>query len=108
MRPSARVPARRELQRPSIARRASFERLEERLAPAGDFGLAFQPGGPGGTAVVQAVTTPDGPVVVGYFTGTVNFDPGPGTYNLTSAGGRDIFIASYDRMGHLNWARAFG
>jgi hypothetical protein len=37
----------------------------------------------------------------------VNFDPA-GTYNLTSNGGRDIFIASYDRMGRLNWAKAIG
>jgi hypothetical protein len=86
----------------------AFDSLECRLAPAGDFGLAFHPGGPNGTAVIQALTTPDGPVIAGYFTGTVNFNPGPGTYNLTSSGGRDIFIASYDRMGRFQWAKDIG
>ena len=85
----------------------AFDSLECRLAPAGDFGLAFHPGGPGGIAVIQAVTAPDGPVIVGYFTGTVNFNPS-GTYNLTSNGGRDIFVASYDRMGRLLWATSIG
>ncbi len=85
----------------------AFDSLECRLAPAGDFGLAFHPGGPGGIAVIQAVTAPDGPVIVGYFTGTVNFNPS-GTFNLTSNGGRDIFIASYDRMGRLLWAKSVG
>jgi Bacterial Ig domain len=91
----------------SHTRPIAFDSLECRLAPAGDFGLAFHPGGPGGTAVIQAVTAPDGPVIVGYFTGTVNFNPS-GTYNLTSNGGRDIFIASYDRMGRLQWAKDVG
>ena len=29
----------------------------------------------------------------GYFIGTVDFDPSPGIYNLTSVGGSDIFIS---------------
>ena len=91
----------------SRTRPIAFDSLECRLAPAGDFGLAFHPGGPGGTAVIQAVTAPDGPIIVGYFTGTVNFNPS-GTFSLTSNGGRDIFIASYDRMGNLLWAKSIG
>lgn len=44
----------------------------------------------------------------GYFGGTVDFDPGPGTANLTAAGGGDIFIQKLDASGNFLWARAFG
>jgi hypothetical protein len=93
--------------RVSFQRYTAFERLEERLTPAGSFGLGFDLGS-AGADVAQAVSSTDGPVVAGYFSGTVNFNPGPGTTNLTSAGGKDIFVASYDRMGRLLWARSIG
>ena len=32
----------------------------------------------------------------GYFTGTVDFDPGPAIFNLTAAGNSDIFILKLD------------
>lgn len=44
----------------------------------------------------------------GYFTGTVDFDPGAGTQNLTSQGGRDIYIAKYDPNGAFVWATRIG
>jgi hypothetical protein len=37
----------------------------------------------------------------GYFSGTVDFDPDSGLYNLTSAGGIDIFVSKSDSAGHL-------
>ena len=46
--------------------------------------------------------------VTGSFHGTVDFDPGPGVYNLTSAGGSDIFVAKYTPSGSLVSARAMG
>lgn len=45
---------------------------------------------------------------VGYFYGTVDFDPGVGTHELTSAGNRDIFITKVDATGSLVWATKFG
>jgi hypothetical protein len=45
----------------------------------------------------------------GYFRGTVDFDPGPGTLALTSAANsRDIFISKLDSGGNLVWAKAIG
>jgi hypothetical protein len=46
--------------------------------------------------------------VTGGFSGTVNFSPGIGVTNLTSAGGRDAFLAKYSSTGTLLWARDFG
>ena len=41
----------------------------------------------------------------GYFNGTVDFDHGPGTFNLTSAGSEDIYISklgkAFDRPSFL-------
>jgi hypothetical protein len=44
----------------------------------------------------------------GLFQGTVDFDPGPGTHNLTSAGGPDIFVSKLDGNGNFVWARRMG
>ena len=44
----------------------------------------------------------------GYFYGTADFDPGAGTFNLTSLGGRDIFISKLDSSGNFIWAKSMG
>jgi len=46
--------------------------------------------------------------ITGYFFSTMDFDPGTGTANLTSAGVGDIFIAKYDASGNYLWAKALG
>jgi len=47
-------------------------------------------------------------ISTGEFTNTVDFDPGPAIYNLTSAGGSDIFISQYDTMGNFLCASNIG
>ncbi len=44
---------------------------------------------------------------IGDFYGTVDFDPGTGTYNLTSTGYSDIFISKLDNLGNFIWAKQF-
>ena len=45
----------------------------------------------------------------GYFQGTSDFDPGVGTFNLTSAdSAADIFISKLDASGNFVWAKQIG
>ena len=44
----------------------------------------------------------------GFFSDTVDFDPGAGLFNLASAGNHDIFIQKLDASGNFIWAKAFG
>jgi len=44
----------------------------------------------------------------GVFSGTVDFDPGAGIFNLTSAGDHDIFILKSNTNGHFVWAKSVG
>ncbi|MEP6794172.1 MAG: hypothetical protein ABJB16_07590, partial [Saprospiraceae bacterium] len=46
--------------------------------------------------------------VAGYFSGKVDFDPGPSVYELQSAGVQDIFILKLDPGGNFIWARRMG
>ena len=47
--------------------------------------------------------------LTGHFDKTVDFDPDPSTtFNLTSAGSSDIFVARFRSSGQLEWARAMG
>src|SRR5688572_2925617 len=46
--------------------------------------------------------------VTGLFANTVDFDPGAGVFNLTSAGSWDIYIQKLDLMGNFIWAKRIG
>ncbi len=44
----------------------------------------------------------------GFFSGTTDFDPGPGVFNLSSSGGYDIYISKLDASGNFVWAVRMG
>ncbi|HLP18788.1 MAG TPA: SBBP repeat-containing protein [Chitinophagales bacterium] len=66
-------------------------------------------GGSGSDESRSLVLDEDGNIwITGTFNGTVDFDPGNGVENLSSLGGRDIFLAKYDQDGDYLWAGAMG
>jgi len=44
----------------------------------------------------------------GFYSGTVDFDPGAGTSFLTTAGNYDVFVSKLDDLGNFIWAQSFG
>ncbi|HMR90127.1 MAG TPA: SBBP repeat-containing protein, partial [Saprospiraceae bacterium] len=81
-----------------------------KLDSLGNFIWAKQVGGTGNDGVSHSITFDEsGNVyIIGDFEGTCDLDPGSGTYNLTSLGGRDIFILKLDAMGNFVWAKQMG
>ena len=83
-----------------------------KLTSSGDFVWAKRIGGEladGNFRSCLAINPDNGDLyLTGYFKGTADFDPGSGTYPLTSDGGDDIFIASIDASGNLRWAGRIG
>ena len=55
-----------------------------------------------------AVNSSNQVVVTGTFSLTVDFDPSSHTYDLTSKGLLDIFVAKYSAGGHFLWVRGIG
>jgi hypothetical protein len=47
-------------------------------------------------------------LIAGYFDNTGDFDPGSGTFNLTSAGYKDVFVSKLNNLGNFIWAKQFG
>jgi len=63
-----------------------------------------------GDGIGQSITTDASGNVytTGGFSGTVDFDPGAGTFNLTSNGSDDIFIQKLDANGNFIWVKSTG
>src|ERR1035437_884426 len=67
---------------------------------------ADSPGGIGSNAARDVVTDPGGHVYVTgvFYSPSITF----GTYTLTNSGYCDIFLAKYDSVGNVTWAKKFG
>lgn len=67
-----------------------------RLDASGNFGYACQLGGTDSEYTLGVYVQGTDFLVTGAMRGTGDYDPGSGTYNLTSLGGDDIFIGRYE------------
>ena len=52
-----------------------------------------------------AVDTDGNVYLAGNFTGTVDFDPGAGITEFTSAGNEDVYVLKLDENGNFTWAK---
>lgn len=74
-----------------------------------DFGFAVGFGSTAHDTPENVATDAAGNIyTTGRFEGTVDFDPGAGTTDLTSAGGPDIFVTKLDSGGNFVWAKRMG
>lgn len=97
----------------SVHRRRQSPRLRlERLELRNLLASWVEGFGGGGAEMINAFPSmdPSGNIYVAgqYNSQPADFDPGPGTTNLTSVGGMDAFAAKYASDGSLIWARSFG
>jgi hypothetical protein len=73
------------------------------------FGTAVRMGAIGSDRAAAIALDASGNVyTTGFFQGTVDFDPGVGTANLTSDGNSDVFVTKFDPAGNFIWAKRLG
>jgi gliding motility-associated-like protein len=66
-------------------------------------------GSQGAVIAMKIITDANGNLyTLGFFTGTHDFDPGAGVYDLTSNGATDIFLIKSDPGGNFQWAKSWG
>lgn len=66
-------------------------------------------GGVDSESCTEVVIDNNGDIVVtGNYMNTVDFDPGPGVFNLTAAGSVDVFIQKLDNLGNFIWTKSAG
>jgi hypothetical protein len=86
-----------------------YDVFVSKLDSAGNFVWGRRMGGTGfDLSYGMAVDGSGNVVTVGHFEGTADFDPGVGQFNLTSAGGYDVFVSKLDSDGNFVWARRIG
>jgi hypothetical protein len=76
-----------------------------KLDPAGNFLWVQQLGG---EPYSLALDISGNIILAGVFNSTSDFDPGPGTYTMTSAGFADFFVCKFNPSGNFQWAVGMG
>ena len=87
-----------------------------KLNALGDFVWAKCPERSSNSGVVDCISMAfdnlENIYVTGYYSGTVDFDSGPGVNNLTATVGTgpkvDVFVLKLDNQGNFKWAKGFG
>lgn len=80
-----------------------------KLNPSGSLDWALNIGGNNSEVAYSIYVDAQGNIyTTGMFTGTTDFDPGIGVFNLTSAGNFDVFILKLDSLGNFIWAVNLG
>jgi len=78
-----------------------------KLDAAGNFVWARQLGG-GARGVAIAIDVQGNVISTGYFSGSGDFDPGSGNFNMTAIGNQDVYVSKIDVNGDFVWARRLG
>src|SRR5262249_2764344 len=79
------------------------------IPPIFDFLWVRQAAATSDLTINAVVIDGDGSLLsTGDFSGTVTFDPGPGSFTLTATGARHTFIGGQDREGRYLWVKRLG
>ncbi|UXX80835.1 Ig-like domain-containing protein [Reichenbachiella carrageenanivorans] len=93
----------------SLLSSVSADIFVQKLEPDGDFIWAKSFGGTSYDVVYDLNTDLNSNIyLTGNFNGTVDFDPGAGVFELTSAGSNDIYATKLTAAGELGWAVRMG
>ncbi|MBN8678290.1 MAG: T9SS type A sorting domain-containing protein [Chitinophagales bacterium] len=82
--------------------------LVSKFQPDGQLIWAKSVGGTGFDEADLRIDNEGNIYLTGFFSNEVDFDLGPGTFILTSSGGKDVFVAKYNADMELIWARSIG
>jgi hypothetical protein len=87
----------------------SYDAFVLTLDASGNFVWAKRTGNTGDDAARELViNNTDDIIAMGDYTGVVDFDPNAGVQNLTSAGGKDVYVQRLTSAGNYAWAGSMG
>lgn len=97
---------------PAISRltsNGSNEIFIQKLDSVGNFSWAISIGGSGNDVGGSIEIDPNNNVLItGIYNGSVDFDPSASNHQLTSNGGREVFILKLNHSGNFIWAKSVG
>ncbi|MDX2282995.1 MAG: hypothetical protein NW241_02490 [Bacteroidia bacterium] len=92
-----------------LASAGEYDVFVQKLDAQGNFLWAAASGGTSDDFGAAIAIGDSGQVyVLGFFSGTADFDPGPGVSTLTSAGNIGLFVQKLNADGSFRWARSWG